>query len=163
MAPAYELLKKVADIGVYFIASDNKDGTFTSLYGQTEVDEDLRQVCVIKNYPDTYFNYLTCIADSYQSPETAWENCATKAKMDVTKIRTCSQGAEGKKLLSENIKKADSLNIGSSPTLLVNGQKYGGSRTPNAYKEFICCGLGVAAEECEGELSTTGATTSGSC
>lgn len=163
LAPAYELLKDKADFKIYFIANENEDGSFSSLHGQPEVDEDIRQVCAIKHYPDTYYDYLVCIAEDYVNAETIWEDCAKASGMSVSLIEECYKGDEGAELFSENIKRAEELGIGGSPTYLVNGEKYVGSRTPEAYKDFICCGYEDVPGECDTELSDSGAQATGSC
>ncbi len=118
----------------------------------------------MKSYHKTYFKYLQCIADDYTNAALIWQDCAKKSGMDVNTIKTCSESAEGRTLLKENIKRADELQIGASPTFLVNSVEYQGARTPEAYKQFICCGSAAEIAECTEKLSTTTATqTAGNC
>ncbi len=96
---------------------------YCSLHGRNEVDENIRELCVMKHYPSTneYMKYIWCRNQNIQSME--WESCASSNSMDVSKIETCSTGVEGRQLLEENSKLAASLGIGASPTWLANNQK----------------------------------------
>ena len=122
-----------------FIANRNEDGSFSSLHGQPEVDEDLRQVCAMKYNPDKYYDYIICVDQDYRNAATVWESCAQRSGLDVGSVRACSTGEEGKQLLAENIKLTNDLAIGSSPTFLINGKyQVGGALPADDIKQEIC-------------------------
>ena len=50
-----------------------------------------------------------------------WSDCAARNSIDVAAIQKCEEG-EGKIMLSENIKIAQSLNVGGSPTWIINNK-----------------------------------------
>ncbi|QLJ53174.1 MAG: hypothetical protein Sv326_0999 [Candidatus Fermentimicrarchaeum limneticum] len=129
------------NLSVRFIAGENADGSFTSLHGANEVAEDLRQVCIMEYYPTAYVNYLSCISANYQTVGQVWEGCASQNNIDVNKIKGCSTGDEGKALLSENIKKAKNLGIGTSPTIYLNGQPYSGGRDESSMTRAVCTSI----------------------
>lgn len=123
-----EVLDKFKDIdfGVYYIATENPDGSFNSLHGQSEVDEDIRQLCAAKLYRQDYkyMDYIWCQNEAISSgkkPADSWKDCAEKSGMDSNEISDCVD-KEGTKLLSENIKLANGLGIGASPTWLANNK-----------------------------------------
>jgi len=127
------------DFELYFIANDAGDGTFSSLHGQPEVDENIRQVCAMEHYPDTYFDYVLCQAEDIGAVEANWEGCAADNGLDVETIRTCADGDEGTALFRENIKEANSRGIGGSPTFVVNNKKtLGGAQPAEAIKQSVC-------------------------
>jgi len=103
------------DLHINYIANENADGSFQSLHGQSEVDENMRELCAMKYYPETYLDYIWCRNKNIQGD---WTECAA----DYSAIKVCFEGSEGKKLHSENIAFANSLNIGASPTWLVNNR-----------------------------------------
>ena len=103
------------DFHVNYIANENSDGSFSSLHGQPEVDENIRELCAMKYYPDSYMNYVWCRNKDIKGDYT---NCAA----DFQKIKTCASSNEGKKLLSQNIKLTNELGIGASPTWMVNNK-----------------------------------------
>ncbi len=119
-----EVLKNLGDIEfeVHYIANENPDGTFNSLHGQPEVDENIRELCAKKYYgvDYKYMDYIWCRNPDIMNPE--WKNCAFKSEISHDKIEACSTGDEGKELLSKDIKLAQTLGIGASPTWLANNR-----------------------------------------
>lgn len=150
--PVLDALKDKISFELRFIANSDGAGGFTSLHGPDEVNEDIRQVCAAKYAPSTYMNYVICRNKNIRS--TDWQACATEAKIDSAKIKTCSEGAEGKALLTENIKLATELNVGGSPTIKINSQDYRGQRTADAFLESICAAFNNAPVECSQALGT---------
>lgn len=150
------------DFNLYFIANENK-GVFESLHGQTEVNEDLRQLCAVKYYPQKYIDYILCVNKDYRNVDSIWEDCAKKSGLDVNKIKDCSEGEEGKKLLRGSIKVSEEKKVSGSPTMFINDVRYSGSRTSDGYKQGVCSGFRDEPKECEKKLSGTATTTSGSC
>ncbi len=155
--PVLDALKGKVSFELRFIANSDGAGGFTSLHGQAEVDEDIRQVCAAKYAPSTYMNYVICRNKNIRS--TDWQACATEANIDSAKIKTCSEGAEGKTLLSDNIKAGDELGVGSSPTIIINSQNYQGQRTADAFLEGICAAFNNAPQECSQALNASSSDT----
>jgi Gamma interferon inducible lysosomal thiol reductase (GILT) len=140
------------DFNVHFIASENPDGTFRSLHGQTEVDENARELCAIEYYPEDYeyMEYIWCRDTDLKAD---WSECAE----DFPKVATCFENGEGYDLLKEDIKLANQLQIGASPTWIANNRYQFSGIDANTVKNNICQynpGLGAA---CANELSTTAA------
>jgi glutaredoxin len=105
---------------VHYIA--NMEGEeFRSLHGQPEVDENIRELCAMKHYPakNKYMEYVWCRNKDIRNSD--WKPCATGG-IAAAVIEKCSTGAEGKALLAEDIKLAETLRIGASPTWLVNNK-----------------------------------------
>lgn len=121
MKEVLENFKDDIDFRIHYIAMET-DGGFRSLHGQPEVDENIRELCAMKYYPDNYkyMDYIWCRNKNIQS--SSWESCAKESGMDAGKIKRCFEGTEGKKLLSEDIKLANELDIGASPTWIANNK-----------------------------------------
>jgi len=160
--PVVELMGSSIDFQLRFIANENGNGTFESLHGENEVNEDLRQVCIMKYENAKLWTYLECVNKDYQNIGNVWENCAKNSSIDVEKIKTCAAG-EGKDLLKENIKAANELNVQGSPTLKINGVDYRGARSPEAYKTGICLAFSEAPALCNSVLNSTTTAATGSC
>lgn len=166
---AIEALKGVVDnfgdkitYGVHYIARETEDG-FSSLHGQYEVDEDIIQLCVKEKSPEQWLDYIYC--RSVQGINgNDWKSCANEAKVDTAAVQTCFDGDEGKELLRQDIKIADTLGIGASPTWLANN-KYIFSGIDAETVKTSFCGYNTALEGCENTLSsdTGGASSSGGC
>ena len=63
--PVLDKLGKAVDFSINFIATDLGGGKFSSLHGQGEVDENIRQLCAVKYYPNTYMDYIVCRNRTY--------------------------------------------------------------------------------------------------
>jgi hypothetical protein len=155
MEPIVELLGNKINFGLKFIASGTAASGFSSLHGQPEVDEDIRQACIIKHYPEKLFSYLSCANADYRNIGSVWENCSASAGIDTEKIKTCFNGDEGKTLLAENIKLADKFGVGGSPTLMINNITYNGARSAEAFKQAICSAFNTPPAECSQTINAT--------
>jgi glutaredoxin len=171
MDPVVDLLGTKADITVRFIASVNGTAvdSVKSLHGLNEAKEDLRQLCIMKSYPDKYWDYLNRInAQCYP----VWQNVTqlascqknVTATLGITDIETCASGSEGLALLRADEAITKNLKITGSPTLLINGQRYSGQRTAEAFRQGICAHFETQPAECSVNLSAqVVAAASGSC
>jgi hypothetical protein len=170
-----DLLGTKTDITVRYIATVN--GTTVdavkSLHGPVEAKEDLRQLCIAKYYPDALWPYLTefnknCQNSSIRQNTAAMGACGTdatqKAGIDNLKIDTCASSDEGLALLRADEAITKNYKVTGSPTLIINGQRYSGQRTPDAFKQFICARFDTMPAECSTNLSAqAAAASSGSC
>ncbi len=115
MQEILKTLGKNIKFKIHYIADQDQQGGFRSLHGQPEVDEDIRELCAAKYYPESYMDYIWCRNKDIKGD---WEECAQK----YPKIKSCFESSEGKQLLAKNIKLAKELQIGASPTWLVNNK-----------------------------------------
>lgn len=159
MEEVLENFKDDINFDVHFIATETSKGVFNALNGQPEVDENIRELCAIEHYPETYMNYIWCRNKNIMSAK--WEGCAIDAFGTSDEIKECFEGDEGKELLSEDIKLANALNIGASPTWLANNQvKFSGVDAETVKENFCKANPGLSG--CSNTLSgDTGV--SGSC
>jgi len=105
-------LNYIADVA---ISPGEKMITFSSLHGQPEAEEDMRQLCVKKYFPEEFGDYLRLRNEEVKS--TLWEKPALGAGVDPARIVACVY-QEGQRLLLENSLKARELKISASPTFL---------------------------------------------
>jgi hypothetical protein len=150
------------DFSVNYIANGSAAGGFQSLHGPAEVDEDMRELCVIKNYGKDakYMDYVLCRNKEIRG--TDWEKCATGG-IDAKKIKTCATGDEGKKLLEASLKVSNALAIGSSPTWIANG-KYKFSGIDAQSIKTNLCSHNPTLKGCDKTLSKeTNGTPQGGC
>jgi glutaredoxin len=128
--------KKAIDFEINFIGQE-RDGKLTSMHGQAEVDEDLRQLCAQKLYGKGYkfMDYIFCRNKDYRSAD--WESCA-KGGIQASAIKKCAEGDEGKQLLTASFQKAADLGISGSPSWLLNNKYDMNARNPEAIKKAFC-------------------------
>lgn len=170
MQPVVGLFGTKANITVRYIA--NVQGTTVasvkSLHGTSEAKEDLRQLCIAKYYPQKLWPYLTDFnAQCYPvwQNATQLESCQKNvtATLGITDIETCASGSEGLALLKAEGAITSSYKVTGSPTLIINGQRYSGSRTAEAYRQAICARFETPPAECSVNLSAQTVAASGSC
>ena len=167
-----EVLKNFAGkaaFNVHFIANGDAKAGFKSLHGQGEVDENIRELCAAKYYPKNYqyMDYIWC--RNVNIRDANWESCTNgrkdacpsdankdvcerAKKLDAAKIKKCFEGDEGKKLLEEDIKVANAMGIGASPTWLANNKfKFSGIDAETVRKNL--CDHNTGLKGCENKLS----------
>ena len=175
MEPVVNLLGTKADIKVHYIAtvSGTTLDSVKSLHGPTETKENIRQLCIAKYYPEKLWPYLmdfdkNCQNSTLRKNLTALDTCgansAKVADIDNQKIETCVSSGEGITLLSADVSIAQKYKVTGSPTIMINGQKYVGQRTADAYKQGICDRFETPPAECSVNLSAQAAAAStGTC
>ncbi|MFH1403809.1 MAG: DsbA family protein [Candidatus Altiarchaeota archaeon] len=136
--PVLDQIGGSVDFHLDFIATDNGDGTFTSLHGEKEVRGNIVQLCAADISPDKYMDMVVCMNKNAQNIPDNWESCAKENNMDVEGIKSCYNGDQGKNLLSESSKKAANRQARGSPTMYINNKQYSGSRKSTDFLRAIC-------------------------
>jgi hypothetical protein len=123
-------------LDVHYIA-DRKDGGFSALHGQAEVEENIRQLCAKKHYRrgNRYLRYLACRAGDYRSGQ--WQQCATGG-ISAARIEACASGEEGRRLLAQDLQLAQKLQIKGSPTWLANNRHTFAGIKADAIRQQLC-------------------------
>lgn len=103
----------------FLVAQQDSPEKFDAQKGKPEIEESLRAVCVQKYYPERFWDYLSCRVKNIES--SWWDDCLEGA--DTKKIRSCSKGAEGEKLLEDNIALNKELKIMLGPAYLMDNQE----------------------------------------
>ncbi|MBU4345997.1 MAG: hypothetical protein KKH29_01550 [Candidatus Omnitrophica bacterium] len=130
---ARELLEMTREFNpaIHFLAVEQED-KFDAPGGRPEVQEYLRSVCVQKNYPRFFWDYIICRAKNIDS--SWWEDCLSGLAAD--KISSCSRSEEGKRLLKDNISLNKELKVMFGPTYLLDNQEIFSLRTVPKKEEF---------------------------
>ncbi|MFO7872418.1 MAG: hypothetical protein R6U26_02105 [Candidatus Undinarchaeales archaeon] len=160
--PVYNLLKDKVDFNVHYIVSVSGEEV-RSLQGQPEVDQNIREICVANEYgEDKFWDFVTFVNENCGSNGNCWESALEEIGGDVEVIQNCVD-SEGLELMKLEAQKAEEAEATGSPTMLINGVRYSGSRTPEAYKTAVCSAFTESPEECETALESNSETASGSC
>jgi len=164
-----EIVKNIpsltANIKVEYIGAvaNNK---ITSMHGDAEAQENLRQICLRQEQPTKYWNYVSCYIKAGDSA-----GCLTSAEIDKTKLTACTtDSSKGLAYAQADFTAAAKYNVGGSPTLIINGEDYNtpqvpiefnfGGRTAEAVKTIICCGVQTKPDVCSQALTTSAAAAS---
>lgn len=170
-----EVLKafgKEMNFQVHFIGGGDAEKGLTAMHGQSEVDENIRELCAMKLYPKNhkYMDYILCRNQNIRAVD-KWADCATKATgIDAAAMQKCFD-TEGKKLLEADYKVASALGIGASPSWMVNGKtQFSALDAPTIQKTFCQhnpglkgCSVTLAAPAPDSPAGKAAAAPQGSC
>lgn len=163
MLPVYNLLKDKVDWNIHYIVSIDGDKV-SSLHGQKEVDQNMREACVLENNGvGKWFDFATYVNENCGSDGSCWETAAEEVGLNTNEIQTCVD-EKGLELMKSSEEASNSAGATGSPTLIINGVKsravyeYG---SPEAYKQAICSAFNNPPEECDQVLSGSESTSTG--
>ncbi|PIS15267.1 hypothetical protein COT63_00880 [Candidatus Shapirobacteria bacterium CG09_land_8_20_14_0_10_38_17] len=175
IAPAVSLLKENITVEPhYVIYSDyasgypdyclDKENKYCSMHGVSEVNQDVRELCVYKYQPEKYWQFIQQINKdcTAENVDTCWTKSAKTTGVNTNKISQC-QKAEAYSLLAKEVDLNKKYNVQGSPDLLINETQYQGGRNPEDYKNALCSAFSSKPEECTTVLGETTNNASGSC
>ncbi|MBT7403144.1 hypothetical protein HN777_05145, partial [Candidatus Woesearchaeota archaeon] len=158
MIPVAELLGDKIDFDIKFVNY--------AMHGEKEVNEQARQVCIMNEQSDKYFDYLWCFLDSDD-----YTTCLSEAKIDTSKVDACVTKLDTEFKITEMLNDQASWSGGrfpqflvhdaenkqygvrGSPTLVINGQTVSSARDSASYLATVCSAFNNAPEECNEQLS----------
>ncbi len=142
---------------------------YCSMHGINELNEDVRQMCIQRDQPDKLWPYMRLLVADYQAGtvgastiEGKWKTYAEQVGVDVAAVEQCAL-EDAEELLAEQVAMTTAYGVSGSPTAIINGTKYSGARTSEAFKQAICSAFNEEASVCLQELDGTAAAASGSC
>jgi hypothetical protein len=141
LGEVFENLKKnkaTIDLRVHFIGSGTAATGFTSMHGQDEVEDDLRDLCVIQHYPRDlkFLDYMRCRGNDFKED---WKTCTGgKTGIDTGTIDQCASGNEGKQLLEKSFQESAAVSISASPTWVVNDRFVFSGIDAETIKSNVC-------------------------
>jgi thioredoxin 1 len=140
------------------------NNTITSMHGDVEAQENLRQICIREEQSSKYWDYVECYMKAGN-----YSDCVKRASVDESKLDSCmKEGSRGLAYAQKDFDLADKFSITGSPTLIMNNAivkesdfktTTTASRSPEALKELLCCGFENEPSFCSRELNNTQATT----
>jgi protein-disulfide isomerase len=135
------------------------DGEVTSMHGEEEATENLRQICIREQQPNKYWDYISCFIK-----EGEVSNCLIEAGVDEDMLDVCMVDGTGVDYAEEDFALQAQYSVTGSPTLILNGEKVSefdfGGRTAEAVKTLLCCGFSTQPTGCSEELTAQQAATS---
>ena len=138
---------------VYIVSKVCKNETldcYTSLHGKEELLEDVREICVLKEYGfEKYVDFVLKINKecNLYNLSVCWKNVAKEVGIDIEKIERCVK-EKGVKYLEEDYNLTVKYQVYGSPTIIVNGERIEGLVSEETYKRFICSGFKEKPPEC---------------
>jgi predicted RNA-binding protein YlqC (UPF0109 family) len=140
------------DIRVEYIGAI-ENGKITSMHGDEEAKENLRQICIREEQQDKYWKYIDCHIKKGDV-----ENCLTQANIDRDKLNGClSDNSRGLNYAKKDFNLQEKYKVTGSPTLILGGEEVSefdfGGRTAQAVKTLLCCGFQKTPEFCSQKLT----------
>lgn len=116
-----------------------QDGKITSMHGDKEAQENLRQICIREEQQTLYWPYVSCYMKEGKSGE-----CLKQTGVDQTKVQTCMSDAQkGLAYAKKDFDSANQYKISGSPTLVIQDRVVSefdfGGRNAESMKQLICC------------------------
>ena len=145
----------------------------TSMHGDEEAQENLRQVCIREEQANKYWNYISCHIKKGDV-----NSCLTTAKIDANTLTACIEDInKGVAYIQKDFENQDKYNdtpeckkdstkcdVGGSPALILNGKAVSefdfGGRTAEALKTVLCCGFNNQSGFCSQKLTSEQAASS---
>ncbi len=143
----------IKDVKVRYLG-EIVNGKITSMHGDKEAQENLRQICIREEQGDKYWDYVSCYIQKGES-----SNCLQKVGINLSQLDECMSDANrGLKYAKEDFSLEKKYGITGSPTLILNGNKESefnfGGRSAEAVKELLCCGFSQEPGVCDQQLTT---------
>jgi protein-disulfide isomerase len=165
LAPVAKLLGN--NIVVRYIGSV-ENGKVISMHGEAEATENLRQICIREEQKDLYWPYVECYIKEGNT-----DACLVEAKVDKTGLDSCmADPLKGVKYAQEDFDLATKYAVGGSPTLVLNGVSASefafatakgidsaNARSPDNFKNLLCCGISDQPDSCNTKLAEEGVAT----
>lgn len=134
--------------------------TITSMHGEEEATENLRQICIREEQPAKYWSYVSCYIKAGSS-----DSCLATAGVNTGAVSACmSDAARGVAYASKDFELGTQYAVQGSPTLMLadaNVDESGfGGRSADAIKQIVCCASNNQPAFCSKTLKTTAAATS---
>lgn len=142
----------------------DEDETYCSMHGISELNEDIRQLCIWRDTPEEWWNYVNALNAEcdYTNVDECWEGVAEEIGLDVEAIKDCQEN-KAELLLKKEKLLNEKFEVSGSPTVLINDVGYNGGRAPEDYKNGICGAFTEMPGVCEETLDTESGGAEGSC
>jgi hypothetical protein len=157
ISKVYVLLKGKADFNPHYVwyskyfdeSCLDAEKQYCSMHGVQEAHQNIRELCVAKYMGlETFFAFEKAI-NSHNTLEvdTYWESVATELGIDTQKVKDCYNN-EAIELAKSDKEIGDKMDATGSPTIVIDGKIYSGTRTPAGFQEALCAEFDTPPSEC---------------
>jgi len=158
-----EVVKSIPEVAKYIkveYIGEVSGNKVTSMHGDEEAQENLRQVCIREEQANKYWDYIACHIKKGDI-----DSCLTQAGINQTQLNTCMTDTnKGLVYIKKDFERQDKFSVTGSPTLVLDDKTVSefdfGGRTAEALKTVLCCGFNNQPSFCSQKLTTDQAATS---
>jgi hypothetical protein len=160
MADAVARVPELANyIKARYIGSVSGD-TITSMHGEEEATENLRQICIREEQAGKYWGYVSCQIKAGNS-----KACESSTGVDSGKLSACvSDKNRGVAYAAKDFELADKYSVSGSPTIMLGeavlDESGFGGRSSEGVKQIVCCASKTQPGFCSQTLNTAAAASS---
>jgi len=159
LLPVLRLLKDKIEFHLRFVDY--------AMHDKKEIDEQLKQYCLIQKEPEKLYDYLEC----FLKDENRGEVCLRENQVNQNQLHACIQETDKEFKITANYNDKttwkngqfplfnihkdlnEKYGVAGSPVLVINGEEKQSSRNPAAYLKTICSHFKEQPAECEEKLS----------
>jgi len=148
-----------------YCMADEQNVAYCSMHGINELKQGIREIAIFRLYgAKTWADYVNAADQkcSLGNIEECWKTVAEEMDLNPAEIEKYYNDHLYEMLADQKQKTFSAKKFGS-PSIVINGQDYSGSRTPESFKTAICSAFTALPEGCNATLSQTGPSASGSC
>lgn len=173
--PVAELLADEVEIEPHYVLYEDYQGggpeycideesKYCSMHGIDELNQDIRELCVYENQNDKYWDFVSQVNQdcTVKDVEACWQDAAAEIGVNISSVENCFD-SQALVYAQQERELNTELDVTGSPTLLINGVKYTGNRSPEDYKTAICSGFKDQPEACEETLESSSQAADGEC
>lgn len=156
---------KTADECIKAECSALKPGTYESLHGGQELNQDVREICAYNlGNVEKWWKFVSLVNKKCNSndADTCWQAQAKEAGLNTDKITACEKN-QLTALVKKEIAETEKYKASGSPSVFINEAIYNGGRAPEDYKKAVCSAFENPPKECETVLGQESAAASGGC
>ncbi|KAK9767080.1 hypothetical protein K7432_003390 [Basidiobolus ranarum] len=118
----------IVNLNIYYIGKE-ENGSHVCKHGEQECRGNKMQLCAKALYrwhqtPSAWFRLIQCQNQDYHAigTDASLEYCSLKKNMSFKKLRDCTDGPYGARLLSQSFTEAQEKGISTSCTMVINQQ-----------------------------------------
>lgn len=175
MKPVVELLGNSVKVEPHYVFYEqyssgypdyclDEEEKYCSMHGINELNQGIREICVYNSQPEKFWSFVEEVNNScnVDNVEKCWEDAAKKTGVDANTVSKC-QTEKAEEYAAQEKDLTTKYQVSGSPSLIINGVPYSGSRSPEAYKNAICGAFNTPPDACGQVLESSTSSTSGAC
>jgi 2-hydroxychromene-2-carboxylate isomerase len=154
----------------FCLDADEEVPQYCAMHGVDELYENMRQMCVLQDHPDKFWNYVKRINQDLQDDtdycnlgdNDCWQAAMEAEGIDVASIEACVTAKTDDFVASEKAL-MEERGVSGSPTVVINGLAYNGLRDSESFKNAICSAFNDIPAACSEELDASTTAASAAC
>ncbi|VVB75944.1 Uncharacterised protein [Candidatus Tiddalikarchaeum anstoanum] len=149
----------LSNLDQYGLIRKNDSKYYSTLHGTTELDGDIAQLCAMKYYPATWWNFTL----AYNTANFNLASAIATLGYNSSLIMNCVNSPEGWNLFAEDVQIAEELGISSSPTYMFDNTIRPQQSIQTYGPAGVLCTLHSTLNGCANIDQIQTATATGSC